>query len=194
MNGKGYKVLIGLLVVLIALMGVVVVVVLRRPVETQVVTEVVEKETDDSDSGGGNGGLTIGYASEGVAVIDDADALQKAVDEAYAKARQPGVSMRYENDAYSSDGKNFTCSIGNPTRSPYDMFIAIYADDAFEDPLFISQLIRPGEEFSNITLERALEPGDYTVNCVFSQVDVEDGEQVMRGQVAVTLNFHVAAP
>lgn len=191
MNGKGYKIVIGLLTVVIALLGVIVVFVLRRPAEIQTVETIVE-HVEPSDNGG-NGGLTIGYASDGVTILDDADALQRAVDEAYAEARQPGVSILYQNDAYSSNGTDFTCHIGNPARSPYDMFIAIYADNLFQDELFVSQLIRPGEAFSNITLEHPLEFGNHTVYCVFSQVDAEDGEQVMRGQTAVTLDFHVTA-
>lgn len=186
MNGKGYKVLIGLLAVVILALAAVVVVVLRRPAETQVVTQVVTES-------GGNNGMTIGYASDGVTVIDDADALQRAVDEEFAKSQRPGIGIRYQNDAYSSNGKDFSCYIGNSTTNVYDMFIAIYADDAFEDLLFLSQLIKPGQAFEHITLERALDPGDYVVNCVYTQVEVVDGQQSIHAQTAVTLNFHVSA-
>jgi len=184
LNGKGSKIVIGLLIVVIALLAVML---LRRPMETTVIMEQSVPTTDGS-------GMVIGYASDGVTVIDDADALQKAVDEEFAKSQRPGIGIRYQNDAYSSNGKDFTCYIGNSSSNEYDMFIAIYADDAFEDLLFLSQLIKPGQAFEKITLERALEPGDHTVNCVFSQVDIVDGEQTMIAQTAVTLNFHVSAP
>lgn len=174
---------------MIIALAAVVVVVLRRPAETLVVTEVVT----ENGGNGGNGDMTIGYASDGVTVIDDADALQRAVDEAFEEAKKPGIGIEYRNDAYSSDGKDFSCYIGNSANNDYDMFIAIYADDAFEDLLFLSQLIRPGQAFEHITLQRALAPGNYVVNCVYTQVEVVDGEQAIHAQTAVTLNFHVNA-
>ena len=42
------------------------------------------------------------------------------------------------------------------------------------------------------TLDRALEPGDHSVNVVVTQVDTdEDGVQVIKNQVAHTMDFHV---
>jgi hypothetical protein len=155
---------------------------LRRPVAVSVTPP------SDNESGGG---MVIGYATEGITIIDDADALQREVDEMYAEAQREGIGLEYQNDAYSSDGRNFTCYIGNAPQNGYDMFIAIYADDALQDLLFLSALLKPGQAFSDIQLTRALESGAHTVNCVFTQVEVVDGEQAIHAQTAVTLDFYV---
>jgi len=136
--------------------------------------------------------LKIGYASQGVTVIDDVDELQKAVDEAYEQSRQPGIGLQYINDAYSEDGVNFDCSIGNPDNNEYDMFIAIYRDIEMNDLLYLSQLLRPGEKFEHITLDKPLDKGDHQVIVGFTQVVEEDGEQKIHAQIAITMNFHVS--
>lgn len=137
------------------------------------------------------GGLTIGYASEGVTVIDDVNELQQAVDEAYAKSKEPGIGLLFQNDAYSVDGTHFSCSIGNSASNEYDMFIAIYSDMDFSEEIFVSELLRPGTRFENLTLNRALEVGDYRLPVVFTQVVVEDGEAKIHAQTSVTIDFHV---
>ena len=51
----------------------------------------------------------------------------------------------------------------------------------------------PGSGFESITLDRALEAGDHTVNVVVTQVDTdENGAQVIKNQVAHTMEFHVS--
>jgi hypothetical protein len=136
-------------------------------------------------------GVRIGYASEGITAVDDPKALEKAVEAMYEAAQTPGIGLEYENDAYSEDGINFDCYIANSGMNQYDMFIAIYGDANYQDELFLSQLIRPGQAFNNITLNHALPLGDNTVYCAFTQIEEVDGEQSMHDQVIVTLNFHV---
>lgn len=136
-------------------------------------------------------GLTIGYASEGVTVIDDVNELQKAVDEAYEKSMEPGIALLFQNDAYSTDGVHFTCSIGNSEENEYDMFIAIYSDLDYTKEVFVSQLLRPGTKFESLTLNEPLEVGDYRLPVVFTQVVVEDGEAKIHAQTSVAIGFHV---
>jgi hypothetical protein len=145
-----------------------------------------------ADVQGNNSGLQVGYASEGVTVVDDPDALQKAVDEMYRKAQEPGVALEYRNDAFSSDGVEFSCYIANSTDNAYDMFINIYADQALTDEIFLSELLRPGQAFEKITLKHSLGAGVHTVYVAFTQVEVVDGEQQIHQQVMVTMDFHVA--
>lgn len=133
----------------------------------------------------------IGYANEGVTAVNDPDELQRQVDEMYERAREGGIPIEFQNDAYSSDGVNFSCYIGNPTSSLYDKFIAIYGDLEGTDELFVSQLIRPGSAFEKVTLNRALEKGDHRVYVAFSEVKEEDGQQVLYRQTVVTMDFHV---
>lgn len=136
----------------------------------------------------------IGYATEGVAAIDERT-LNDAVREMYEEAANaPKITLQFQNDAYSDDGLNFTCSIGNSSENEYDMFIAIYPETGEADPLFVSQLLRPGQKFEHITLDRALEPGTHEVACAFTQVAMEDGEQTIVNQQLIALTFHVSEP
>ena len=132
----------------------------------------------------------IGYA-EGVTVVEDPDALQKAVDEMYAKAAEGGVGLEYKNDAFSTDGTNFECYIANAASNKYDMYIQIFADDALTDELYLSQLLRPGTAFDKLELEHSLDAGDHRVYVAFTQV--EEDLSTIHAQVMVTMDFHVNA-
>ncbi len=140
-----------------------------------------EKETEEEKP-------KIGYA-EGVTVVEDPDALQKTVDEMYEKAAEGGVGLEYKNDAFSSDGEKFECYIANAAKNKYDMYIQIFADSGLTDELFLSQLLRPGTAFDNITLEHKLDPGDHRVYVAFTQV--EEDLETIHAQVMVTMDFHV---
>lgn len=130
----------------------------------------------------------IAYA-EGTTVVEDPDALQKAVDEMYANAAQEGVPLSYRNDATSEDGENFTCYIANPASSHYDMYIQIFADESFTDQLFLSGLLPPGRAFDTIKLDHALETGTHRVIVAITQV--EEDLSTIHAQVMVTMDFTV---
>ena len=134
----------------------------------------------------------IGYATEATVMLDQ-DSLQAAFDEAMKNAAEGNVGLKYKNNAYSTDGVNFECYIANSDSNIYDMFLAIYADAEMTDQIFLSGLVPPGSGFENITLDRALEKGDHMVYVVLTQVETnaETGEQVIRNQVAHTMDFHV---
>lgn len=141
--------------------------------------------------GGDSSGNAIGYATDAKVLLDQ-DSLQAAVDEAQENAKNGMVALQYQNDAFSSDGKTFSCYIANSPSNLYDMFLTIYADAALEDQLFLSGLVPPGSGFEEITLDRQLEPGDHTVYVAVTQVDTaEDGSQVIKNQVMHTIEFHV---
>lgn len=133
----------------------------------------------------------VGYAAEAKVMLDQ-ESLQAAMDAAMANARDGNVSLLYQNDAYSKNGKDFDCYIVNSASNKYDMFLTIYADAKMSDQVFLSGLVPPGSGFENITLDRALESGDHEVVVVVTQVDTdENGEQVIKNQVAHTMEFHV---
>jgi len=138
-------------------------------------------------------GFRVGYATEGVTVVDDPNALQKAVDEMYEKSQRQGMTLSYTNDAYSTDGVTFDCYLANHPDNDYDMFVAIYADEEYTDELYLSQLLRPGTAFNEIKLERALTPGDHTVHAAYTLVEEADGQQSIHDQQLVTMVFHVIA-
>ena len=131
----------------------------------------------------------VGYATNATVMLDQ-DSLQAAMDA--AMAQDGNVALLYKNNAYSKNGTDFTCYIVNSPANKYDMFLTIYADAALTDQVFLSGLVPVGSGFEQITLDRALEPGDHTVNVVVTQVDTdEDGTQVIKNQVAHTMDFHV---
>ncbi len=134
----------------------------------------------------------IGYSTDAKVMLDQ-NSLQAAVDEAQENAKNGMVALEYQNDAFSTDGKTFSCYIANASANLYDMFLTIYADANLTDQLYLSGLVPPGSGFEEITLEHALEAGDHTVYVAVTQVetDEETGEQVMRNQVMHTIEFHV---
>lgn len=131
------------------------------------------------------------YASEGVIFTEDPDALQKAYDEAVEKSAESVVPLSFRNVATSEDGVNFKCYVANPPRARFDMFVAIYADIEMTDELYMSQLLRPGTAYDSIQLNRVLAPGNHDVYAVFTTLEDVDGEQVIRGQAAVAMEFRV---
>lgn len=135
----------------------------------------------------------LSYETRGVTVVDDPETLQQAVEDMHERTNRPAMGMEYKNDAFSENGVDFACYIANAARNEYDMFIAIFSDDALTDELFLSGLLRPGTAFEAISLERALPQGDHEVYVAFTQVRDVDGEWVIQGQVIVTMDFHVSA-
>ncbi len=132
-----------------------------------------------------------GYAADATVMLDQ-NALQMAMDEAMEKAKDGNVSLLYKNNAFSENGTDFTCYIVNSTANKYDMFLTIYADPEMTDQIFLSGLVPPGSGFEEITLDHALDTGDHTVTVVVTQVAAgENGEQVIKNQVAHTMEFHV---
>lgn len=131
----------------------------------------------------------IGY-EKGVTVVDDPDALQKAVDDAFAEAAKGGVPVEYKNGALSADGVKFDCYIANPVNSDYDVFIAIYADPELTDQLYLSGLIPPGSAKRELELAHALQEGTTRTYVVFTQV--EDDHKTVHQQAIVTVDFTVS--
>ena len=134
-------------------------------------------------------GPKLTYASEGVTIVDDQDALQAAYNEAKRKAQEGMMSLEYKNTAVSNDGVNFGIYLANSASNSYDMYIGIYSDIEFTDQLFLSGLLRPGTKFETIKLDRALEPGVHTVYVVHTQV--EEDLQTLHAQVTITMQFVV---
>lgn len=130
----------------------------------------------------------IGYA-EGVTVVDDESSLQDAVDRLFNASKNEMV-VSYRPQAISEDGTNFTCYIANSEYNEYDMFIALYADlNGDEDPYFLSGLMRPGEAFREISLDKSLDKGTHRLYLALTQV--EDDHATIHGQSLVTLEMRV---
>lgn len=144
--------------------------------------------------GGGkeDDGPKIAYASEARVMLDQ-DELSAAMQEAVENSKKGMISLKYKNNAYSTDGVNFECSITNSASNLYDMYLTIFADAELTDQIYLSGLVPPGSGFDHITLDRALETGDHTVYVALTQVetDEETGKQTLIRQVMHTMDFHV---
>lgn len=150
-----------------------------------IVAVVALRGQEETDSG------RIGYSSDAVVVLDE-DELQAALDEAAQNAANGNVALWYQNNAYSDDGTHFMCFIGNSKSNLYDCFLTIFTDAELTDQVFLSSLVPPGSGFEEIDLDHPLDAGDHTVYVAVTLVsDDENGDQVIRGQVVHTMEFHV---
>lgn len=150
--------------------------------------ETAEEVTEESAP---DRSLVIGYAEEGITVVEDANSMEKAIADMLEKASSPGIALSYKNNAFSEDGVHFSCYIANSTRNLYDMFIQIFADEEYQDEVFLSQLIRPGQAFESLTLNHELPKGDTRCYVAMTQVETVDGEQSVHAQTFFTMDFHV---
>ncbi len=142
----------------------------------------------ESSSSSGGGIPALRYA-EGTTVIDDEDSLQDAVDEAVDKASQNMV-VSYQGEAFSEDGENFSCYIANSDANPLDMYIGIYQGEDMSEQLFLSGLMRPGEAFEEIKLDKKLEKGSH--DCYLTMTQVEDDHATVHGQVVLGITLTVS--
>lgn len=129
----------------------------------------------------------IGYAADAT-LANDANELQRIADET---ARDKGVTLEYSNSAVSLDGKTVTCYVANAAENQYDMYFGVYFDPDCTDELYLSQLLRPGTALREITLSRTLQPGNYQVYVVETQVGDIDGVQTIMNQVSHTVELQV---
>jgi len=137
----------------------------------------------------------IGYASTGV-VATDPETLQDQVDAMLEKANEPGIALEYKNMMVSDDGVNFACFLGNSEDNPYDMYFAIYGDQSLTEEWYLSELLRPGTRFEQVTFQKKLDPGNYTGYLVHTQVKDEQQaegtyQQVIQAQIATTISVVV---
>ena len=120
------------------------------------------------------------YAAKGVMVLDD--------NGVYDTLEPNSIALEFKNDAYSNDGKTFACYLGNSALNEYDMYVAIYADAALTEMLYLSDLVPPGSGFEEITLDQSLEKGDHRVYIAFTQME---DPNTIHAQTIYTMDFHV---
>ena len=138
------------------------------------------------------GNVPLGYAVDAKVMLDE-DSLRAAMEEAQRNAREGRIALRYQNNAFSDDGKTFSCRIVNSSANAFDMFIALYADPELTDQLFLSGLVPPGSGFDEVTLDHELPVGNNTVYVALTQVTTdEEGNQMLKNQVVHTIQFHVS--
>lgn len=121
-------------------------------------------------------------------VVDDADALQDAVNELFQKAKEGQMALEMQTEAHSEDGRTFTCHLANSNMNNYDMFMVFYRDDTQEE-IYRTGLIPIGARIEEFTLEEPLESGIHEITIVYNQVK-EDRESI-HAQVNVGLTLVV---
>lgn len=129
----------------------------------------------------------IGYAADAT-MANSGNELQEIADRV---AQDKGITLEYSNTAISLDGQTVTCYVANAIENAYDMYFGVYFDSAYEEELYLSQLLRPGTALREITLSRVLEPGKYQIYVVETQVGEIDGVQTIMSQVAHTIDLEV---
>lgn len=140
----------------------------------------------------------LSWASgDNVIVMDDPERLAEAVAKLYESAADEGVGVEYKNEAFSLDGQQFACYIGNPITSHFPLFITVYGDDEYQEELYVSGLLKPGQAFNQITLSRALTEPVSTLPVCYTQVfephtgTNDTDEFAIRAQAVITLNFNI---
>lgn len=156
---------VGIAVIVLMLAVVIIILLMRKP----------EAELIDGDI------PKVGYAAEGVMVLESEDGI-------YDVLEPNSIALEFKNDAYSNDGKTFACYLGNSALNEYDMYVAIYSDAELTDLLYMSGLVRPGNGFEQITLDKELEEGDHRVYIAFTQME---DPQTIHAQTLFTMDFHV---
>lgn len=167
------KIIIILSVIIILLAASMVVLVgmsLRSPKET---IENIETEKQSN-----------AMAYEANVVVGDKDSLQDAVDRLIEKAKEGQMSLEMKTEAYSDDGKRFTCHLANSIQNNYDMFMVLYLDNTQQE-IYRTGLIPIGSRIEEFTLKEALEPGRYEATLVYNQV--EEDRETIHAQVNVGL-------
>jgi NADH:ubiquinone oxidoreductase subunit 3 (subunit A) len=127
---------------------------------------------------------------EGGVVAVDSDSFNKQVQEMYSKAAEGTAALEYKGDAYSTDGKTFSCYIANSQLNSYDMYVGLYEDDALTKEIYLSGLIPIGSAMEQFKSNYTLPKGDY--ECTLVMTLVESDHTTMHSQVAYTVNLHVS--
>lgn len=145
----------------------------------------MNKDNADLPDEGGN--PLIQY--DGAAVALDEDEFNKQYADALKKAEEGQIALRYKNVAYSEDGVNFTCDIGNSPANTKDLYFNIYTDATFTEQILLTGLVPPGQGITEFKSEIPFEPGTYEAVLVFTRVD--DDHATMLGQAKVTYTLVV---
>jgi len=128
----------------------------------------------------------LGY--QGNVVVSDQDDLQALADGMMERAQEGNMALEMQNVARSTDGKKFACYIANSIKNSYDMFLAIYLDDALTDQVMITGLIAPGSAIDNFETSKKIE-NNTSAYLVLTQVEAD--RSTIHSQVVVQIDLKV---
>ncbi|MDE6728057.1 MAG: hypothetical protein K2J80_09000 [Oscillospiraceae bacterium] len=144
-----------------------------------VILKLLNKEEGDERSLNYTSGNGIGYEMNAV-VLTSGD---------IAVSQPDGVAIKFKPIAKSEDGVNFSCEIANSLANKLDIYIDIYLDASYEDEIYLSGLLRPGEGITSFKTNRKMSSGTYDV--VLVPTTVEDDHKTIAAQSAVYLTLVV---
>jgi hypothetical protein len=174
--------------IIVVLLVVIVVLLIGGISAAAIIIKNSSKNDADADTDTGNTSAPLlEYASGAVAL--DADDLQSRVDEMMKQAEDGTMVLEFQSSASSTDGKNFTCHIGNAIENKYDMYINIFKDDTLEDEILLTGLLAPGTGIDDFESEIQLDPGSYQSVMILTQVS--DDHSTIVSQLSVYLDLVV---
>jgi hypothetical protein len=131
--------------------------------------------------------LKLSYDVDAVAL--DEKSLENQIDQ-LQKVAEGYITLEYQNDAFSEDGKVFSCYLANATENTEDMFIGIFTDATMAEQIYLSGLLKPGSVIQNFTSEIPFEEkGTYSAVAIFTTVD--DDHETLTGQIPVAIKLTV---
>lgn len=174
-------ILLIIIIALIAAVGIILTMLLTKENDVQPEKNDIPPAKSVSDEG------IIKY--DEAAVVLNSEDLQEQLDEMQKKADDRQMALRYKRIAYSTDGVNFTCEIGNSAANNYDMYINIYKDPELTEQILLTGLLPPGSGITEFESEIPLEAGTYSTTLVLTQV--EDDHSTFHAQLMVALDLVV---
>jgi hypothetical protein len=128
------------------------------------------------------------FAYESSVVVDNPDTLQDVVNGMIQQVEEGSIGLEMKTNAYSNDGVNFSCQIGNAEINRYDLFLVLYRDDTQEE-IYRSGLLPVGTHIEQFAVNKPMDEGVYECTLVFNQV--EDDQETIHSQVNVELTLTV---
>lgn len=162
-------IILTLLVLFLSAVGIIAVLLLKKP----------EKEEDAKEKG-------MGF--EASVVLEDSDNLQKQYNEMPEKTKEGYMTLSMKTSAFSKDGTNFSCYLGNAEENKYNLYLTISLDDT-EEELCRTELIPIGGHIESFTSGKKLEAGTYSATVGF--VQVEEDLRTIHSQVYAGLELVV---
>ncbi len=97
------------------------------------------------------------------------------------------IALHFAAGATSSDGENFSCTLGNPHGAANDIYFDIYADREFTEEIYLSGLVAPGTQIESFKSGKKFPKGTTDVYLVITTVDDDHETLLMQTTVVLTL-------
>lgn len=110
-----------------------------------------------------------GMDFEASVILDDRNALQEKYNEMLKKAKEGYMTLSMKTVAFSSNGTDFSCYLGNAEENNYNCYLTISLDN--EEELYRTDLIPVGGHIESFKSGKKLDPGTYSATVCFVQIE-----------------------